>query len=823
MYKDPTEKLELARRRLAILDQERAVLLNIISTLDKKTVHESTPELVQEKSTTQHFQYTDNKALSQHEKIALFRSLFRGREDVYAVRFESARTGKSGYQPACKNEWIRGLCRKPKIKCHECDNRKLLPITDEVIKSHIIGHDHDRPNKPFIIGVYPLLPNDTCWFLAVDFDKKTWTEDVLAFVETCRSNDIQPAIERSRSGNGAHVWIFFADAVEAGMARRLGATLITETMERRPEIGLDSYDRLFPNQDIMPKGGFGNLIALPFQRNSLAGGNTVFLDEDFAPYKDQWAFLADTKRLNRSKVENIVSVAARQGRIMGVRMVATDDAEDDPWTMPPSRRKKDPPISEPLPEKVSVVLANQIYVQRKDLPPQLVNRLIRLAAFQNPEFYKNQAMRLNVYNTPRIISCAEALPKYIGIPVGCLDDLQKLFSDLDVEFVVNDERKTGVPIAVEFHGTLRPEQETAVKELLRHDNGVLAAGTAFGKTVVAIHLLAKRGVNTLILVHRKQLMDQWATRIATFLDLPASDIGRIGGGKSKPTGKIDIGMIQSLCRKGVVNDLVSDYGNIIIDECHHISAPSFEQVIRRSSAKYITGLSATATRRDGHHPVIFMQCGPIRFRTDSRQETKQRRFDHKVIMRETEFTFPSEAGDKTPIHDLYSAIVADQRRNAMIVKDICAATKAGRSPVVLTERRQHIQVLADLLRDKVANLIVLTGDMGSKQRKATLARLTSVSDTAERVILATGKYLGEGFDDSRLDTLFLVMPISWKGTLAQYAGRLHRQHDMKKEVVIYDYVDVKVPMLNRMFLKRINGYDAIGYRVMPINQNELIL
>lgn len=816
-YQDPKTKLETAKRRLATLDKERAVLLNLIGKLEKTVRRVSEVPLDADKTRVDaKSSHPVANASSQADKIALFRSFFRGRDDVYALRFESSRTGKSGYQPACKNEWIGGLCRKPRIKCTECDNRRLLPMTDEVIRQHILGQDPRRPGKDFTVGVYPLLPDDKCWFLAIDFDKATWTDDVMVFVETCRLHGIQPAMERSQSGNGAHVWFFFSDAIEAGLARRLGSTLITETMERRPEMGLDSYDRLFPNQDIMPKGGFGNLIALPFQRNAVSKGNTVFLDDGLAPFQDQWMHLGGIRRLDRNLVEAIVEEAARQGKIMGVRMVAADGAEDDPWTLPPSRRKKEPRISGPLPQAIAVVLANQIYIKKAELSPSLINRLIRLAAFQNPEFYRNQAMRLPVYKIPRIISCAEDIQKYIGLPIGCLDDLRSLFADLGVAMTVTDERKEGAPIDVVFQGQLRPEQVIAAREMLHHDIGVLAAGTAFGKTVVAIYLLAKRGVNTLILVHRKQLMDQWANRIATFLGLDISRIGLVGGGKSKPTGKIDIGMIQSLCRKGVVNDIVANYGHLIVDECHHISAPSFEQVARRSSAKFITGLSATVTRQDGHHPIIFMQCGPIRYRTDARKEAAKRPFEHKVMVRETAFSMPVTEG--MMIHDFFAAMTFDQQRNAMIVDDVFAAVKAGRCPVVLTERRQHLDLLAGLLNGRVKNLVVLSGGMGSKRRRQTAERMAVIPATDERVILATGKYLGEGFDDARLDTLFLAMPISWKGTLAQYAGRLHRQHDMKKEVVIFDYADVRIPILDRMFRKRLHGYDAIGYHIISAHE-----
>jgi superfamily II DNA or RNA helicase len=423
-------------------------------------------------------------------------------------------------------------------------------------------------------------------------------------------------------------------------------------------------------------------------------------------------------------------------------------------------------------------------------------------------------MRLPTYATPRIISCAEDHGKHIGLPIGCLDELREMLKNLGIGVALEDRREPGSLIDAGFRGELRPEQAEAAALMLKHDTGVLAASTAFGKTVVATYLIAKRGVNALILVHRKQLMDQWCERLASFLDMDPKRIGRSGGGTGKPAGVIDVAMIQSLVRKGAVSDLVSRYGHLVVDECHHVSAPSFEQVARRCPAKYMTGLSATVTRKDGHHPIILMQCGPIRFRTDARKDAVQRPFDHRVIVQETGFTGPS--GDGARIHDIYAALVVNPDRNRMITNAVVAAVNAGRCPVLLTERRDHMDALVRLLTGKVPHLIVLAGGMGRKQRKAVAAQLAVAPPGEGRLLIATGKYLGEGFDDARLDTLFLGMPISWRGTLAQYAGRLHRLHDQKRDVLIYDFADVDAPMLNRMFHRRLAGYHAIGYRVESI-------
>jgi len=514
---------------------------------------------------------------SPEAKIALFRSLFRGRDDVYPRRFESRKTGRSGYAPACANEWIRGVCEKPRIKCAECPNRRFLPVTDDVIRWHLSGTDAE--GQPFVAGVYPLLLDETCFFLAVDFDKAGWREDTAAFLETCHQLNLAAALERSRSGRGAHVWFFFKEAIPAALARRLGSHVLTETMERRPDIGLDSYDRLFPNQDTMPHGGFGNLMALPLQRAARKQDNTVFLDSAFAPWTDQWTFLASVRKIARSQVEQIVEDAERRGRILGVRLPPQDDEVAEPWTAPPSRRREASIVGE-LPESLDLVLGNQIYIPKQQLHPGLRNRLLRLAAFQNPEFYKAQSMRLSTYNKPRVVACAEDLPHHIGLPRGCLDDVRKTLIELGVRLAIRDERCDGSRLEVRFQGELRREQKPAATAMLRHETGVLAATTAFGKTVVAAWLIAQRGVNTLVLVHRRQLLDQWVERLSTFLDVPAKSIGRIGGGRSRPTGNIDVGIIQSLVRKGVVDDRVAEYGHVIVDECHHLSAHSFEQVIR---------------------------------------------------------------------------------------------------------------------------------------------------------------------------------------------------------------------------------------------------
>lgn len=747
-------------------------------------------------------------------KIALFRSLFRGREDIYARRFESAKSGRSGYAPACGNEWVRGVCEKPRIKCADCPNRRFLPITDEVVRWHLSGRDprgHD-----FVMGVYALLQDETGFFLAVDLDGPDWSKDAGAFIETCRRLGVPAALERSRSGNGGHIWLFFAEAIPAGLARKLGAHLLTETMERRPEIGLRSYDRFFPNQDTLPKGGFGNLIALPLQKRARCDGHSEFLDDQLEPWPDQWAFLASLRKLSRGQVETLVRDAEARGRVVGVRMAAAEEGDDSPWLLPPSRRRLEPPIEGTLPGRLELVLADQIYIEKEPLAPGLRNRLLRLAAFQNPEFYRAQGMRLPTYDKPRIIACAEEHAKHFALPRGCLDEVKALFAGLKIDVSVRDERCRGTPLALSFAGTLRAEQQAAAEALLRHDTGVLSATTAFGKTVVASWLIARRDVSTLVLVHRQQLLEQWIERLSTFLNVPAASIGRLGGGRRKFTGGLDVALMQSLVRKGTVDDSVANYGHLIVDECHHLSARSFELVARRAKARFVTGLSATVTRKDGHHPIIFMQCGPIRHRVDARQQAAARPFTHHVFVRPTGF-HPNEppADDaRVEFQQLCAALSGDAGRNRLIIDDVLAAVREGRSPLLLTERTGHVRFFAEQLSSEVPHVIALQGGMGRKALAATLAHAAQAADGKGRVVIATGKYIGEGFDDPRLDTLFLAMPVSWRGTVAQYAGRLHRLHDGKREVRIYDYADLDVAMLARMFERRCRGYEAIGYTIL---------
>jgi superfamily II DNA or RNA helicase len=738
-------------------------------------------------------------------KVRLFRSLFRGRTDIFPTRFVSRKTGNPGYAPACSNKFGTGLCLlKAGGKCSDCVNQAFVAVDDQVITDHLRGRH--------VMGVYPLLEDETCWFLAVDFDKRSWKEDVAAFADTSRALGIPAAVERSRSGNGAHAWFFFSAPVSANVARRMGCYLVTETMSRRHELGMQSYDRLFPNQDTLPRGGFGNLIALPLQHEPRQQGNSVFINERFEPFADQWLFLASIQRIEPGTADTIAKEATRTGQVVGVRFAEVIDDEEAaaPWTRLPSGRTPVSRITGPLPSEVRGVLAQRLFIEKTGLPAVLLNQLKRLAAFQNPEFYKKQRMRLSTAMTPRVISCAEDLEQYISLPRGCLTATEELLHEYRVTVKIADERYLGPPLELKFHGELTAVQSTAARKLLEHDTGVFVAPPGIGKTVLGTYLVAQRACSVLILVHRKPLLQQWVAQLAMFLGIDEKRIGRIGGGKRKPNGLIDVATIQSLVRKDEVDDLVASYGHVIVDECHHVSAGSFERVLSAVKARYITGLTATPQRRDGRHPISEMQLGPVRFRVDAKSQAAGRPFDHKLIVRETGCRIGGDQAD-IGIQELYQAIARNEVRNTLIINDVIAAIQEGRSPILLTERKDHLEYLADRLRGFVRHLIVLQGGMSAKVRNRFVDQLASIPDTTERLVLATGRYIGEGFDDSRLDTLFLAMPVSWKGTLIQYSGRLHRLHSNKTEVRIYDYVDQEVPMLMRMFEKRLATYRAIGY------------
>ena len=757
--------------------------------------------------------------LSLDERVALFMSLFKGRKDVFARRWFSKSTGKGGYQPVCVNEWRRGVCDKKKFKCAECPNRDFAPLTSQDVYRHLEGKDE---NCCDVVGLYAIMPDNNCSFLCTDFDDKSckhgYKDDVLAFVGVCRDWQIPYAIERSRSGNGAHVWIFFEEPLPAFKARRLGNAILTEAMNRDGRMSFNSYDRFFPNQDRMPEGGFGNLVALPLQGQARKNLNTVFVDDDFLAYKDQWTFLYNIKKLREDDVDKLLNLHVNED--FGA---LSTSSESKPWVTPTPQdvTKAD------FYSTMEIVKADKIYIPLKSISAKVLNHLKRIAAFKNPEFYSKQALRLSTYSVPRIISCFDITDEYLAMPRGCEDAILSFLNDNNVKYTITDETSHGKKISVTFTGKEREEQTDAINALLTYSNGVLHATTAFGKTVTAAAIIARKKVNTLILVHSKALLTQWHERLTEFLDIDFkkpeepkkrgrkkvfSPIGCLDSTCNSLHGVIDIALIQSCLDENGVKPFVQDYGMVIVDECHHVSSITFEHVLKNIKAHTVYGLTATPIRKDGQQPIIFMQCGPIRFSADAKSQIAKQSFDRYLIPRFTSYRSITE--DRQTITAMYQSLSEDTVRNDLIVKDICKAVDSGRTPIILTNRTSHVTLLAEKLKTTIPNVITLTGSGSTKDKREALQRLQTISPSEPLVIVATGKYVGEGFDYPRLDTLFLALPISWKGLVAQYAGRLHRENEGKKDVRIYDYIDIHEPVCDSMYRKRLKGYASIGYKTI---------
>lgn len=764
--------------------------------------------------------------LSIDERIRLFQSLFKGREDVFARRWFSKTTGKSGYQPVCINEWKQGICDKKKYRCAICPNRNFAPLTTQDMYRHLEGKDEYCCD---VVGLYAIMQDNNCAFLCADFDDKNckygYKEDVLAYVGVCREWLIPYAIERSRSGNGAHVWIFFEAPLPASKARRLGNAILTEAMMHNGQMSFNSYDRFFPNQDYLPEGGFGNLVALPLQGQARRKENSVFVDNDFLVYKDQWAFLYNLKKIRESTVDQLLRLHYQEelGKL-------SMSSENKPWVTPLPQNI----TQEDFHAKVEIIKADKLYIPLKAVSAKVLNHLKKIAAFKNPEFYSKQALRLSTYAIPRIISCFDITNEYLAMPRGCEDATRSFLNDNAVTYTITDKTNHGNKISVSFQGEEREEQLEAINALLPYTNGILHATTAFGKTVTAAAIIARKKVNTLILVHSKALLKQWHDRLTEFLniDYPKheeknkrgrrkvfSPIGCFDSSGNTLHGIIDIALIQSCLDEDGVKPFVQDYGMVIVDECHHVSSITFEQVLMSIKAHTIYGLTATPIRKDGHQPIIFMQCGPIRFSTDVKSQIAKQSFDRFLIPRFTSYNSILE--DRLSIATLYKYLSEDEIRNNLIVEDICKAVNTGRTPIILTNRTAHVSVLAEKLKATIKNVISLTGAGTTREKREAMQRLQTIPDSEQLVIVATGKYIGEGFDYPRLDTLFLALPISWKGLLTQYAGRLHREYEGKKDVRIYDYIDIHEPICDSMYRKRLKGYAAIGYKTINTAQPTL--
>lgn len=756
--------------------------------------------------------------LSLQDKIELFCSLFKGRDDMFARRWYSKTSGKAGYQPVCQNEWTP-LCDKRKYKCADCPNRLFSPLTYNDYYRHLEGKDADGRD---VIGIYVLNEDNTCHLLCTDFDDKNcehgYQDDVLTFVDVCKSWNVPCSIERSRSGNGAHVWIFFESPVLAVKARRLGNAILTEAMNREGKISFKSYDRFFPNQDTLPEGGLGNLVALPLQGNARKNGNSVFVNEFFEPYPDQWAYLLNARKLSEQALEELLKQNADTMSLGDL----SKTSENNPWEVPATNKI----VQTDFTSEIVITKSNMLYITLNQLSSKVLNHLRRIASFRNPEFYSKQALRLSTYSTPRIISCAELTEEHLALPRGCEDAVVELLKEKGVAFRLDDKTNHGRNISIHFNGELRKEQQEAVNTLTSNNTGILSATTAFGKTVAAIGIIAKRGVNTLILVHTKALLDQWVQRLEQFLvidEIPKveedkrrrkqslSPIGTLSSTGNKLHGIIDIALMQSCISDNEVKSFVKDYGMVIADECHHVSAINFEQILKVTNAQYVYGLTATPIRKDGHQPIIFMQCGPIRYSADAKVQMQNQSFQRLLVPRFTPFRLVSN--EDIAFAKVTQQIAEDEYRNILIVRDILEVLKNGRSPIILTSRTSHVALLAEQLQPHCPNVITLVGSNSSKEKRQKMEQLLSIPSSEPLIIVATGKYIGEGFDYARLDTLFLVSPVAWKGIIAQYAGRLHREHEGKQEVLIYDYIDIRVPVCESMYRKRLKGYASIGYRI----------
>ena len=796
------------QQRLAALRQKLAALTTeLVKTEEELTTLEADGQLNLGATPASTVQIPRTPA----EKVSLFLDLFGTRRSVYPKRWENHKAGKSGYAPACDNDSFvnrqNGICRKPKVKCSECPHQRFPSLDARAVETHLRGEQ--------TLGVYAIGTDDTCRFLAADFDGEGWREDVLAYREAAERLGLAVAIERSRSGNGAHGWIFFAEPVPAVTARRLGTILVAKASALRPTLGLSAYDRLFPNQDALPVGGFGNLIALPLAKAPRQNGNTLFVDPRMVAFEDQWSYLAGLTRLSRESLDRTLA------RVAPVRPLAPPvqavDASEHQHDFALQNDVMVLDLSHPrirsgmVSGEVTLRLDAQIHVPRS-LPIPVLAALRRLATFPNPVFHEKLRLRLATYETPRFLFVGEWHADRLVLPRGVLDQSLSLLETAGATVVVQDARVVGTRVPWKFQGELREGQETAVRKMLAEDDGVLCAPPGAGKTVMGCALIARTRTSALVLVHRAVLVEQWRETATRFLGLKRKEIGLWRGPTPRLTGRFDIAMLPSLARVENLAAALAGYGVIVVDECHHVPATSFEMVLKACSSRRVYGLTATPKRKDRLEKLLFAQCGPIRHTLVDAPTDEVR----TVKVRRTTVVFPSDAGPRPPIHLVWEALVQDESRIKVIVADLLSCAASGRSPLVLADRKVYLERLQAAFTAEVTGVTChrLDGQMGKKARNEVLRQIDEhYNERKPFVLFATASLIGEGFDLPRLDTLVLAMPLSFKGRLVQYAGRLHRRHEAKGAALIFDYLDDNHAITSAMFRRRLAGYNELGYRI----------
>jgi len=777
-----------------------------------------------------------------------FYSLFKGRNDIFSRRAK-LKNGKAAYFPVCENFWRYGICPKrdsKKVKCYECSNHRWRQLTQRVLMEHLIGRRDDCTD---VIGIYPMFQDETCCFLVFDFDNhdkgtigqdnanndSAWIEEVNAMRDICKINNVDILVERSRSGKGAHVWLFFVEHVKTVIARQFGAALLTKGAESVNQKDFKSYDRMIPAQDYMPEGGFGNLVALPLQGRALRLGNSAFVDERWNALPDQWAAMRSVRKISLEFIEKKITEWSVNGILGTLAEDMSGETGKEEQTEKPWIRKSETFNRADVEGILHIVYADMIYVNVDNVEPRLQNKLRRLAAFSNPLFYKNQAMGLSNYDVPRITSCSRDRGHYLCLPRGCEEKLKEKLLAADITFNEKDERQQGKHIKVSFIGNLYGEQMKAVEKLIPYNTGVLAATTAFGKTAVGAYIVANLGVNAMILVHNTEIMQNWEDELNKFLKinepLPEyrtpkgrlkkrkSVIGKLYSGHNSLNGIVDIVMVSSLGKKENIRQVVKDYGLVIMDECHHAGAATVEHVLNEVNANHVYGFTATPKREDGQEQKIFMQFGKIRYRYTALDRARAQGIEHYILPRFTHFVVAE--CEKIKIQDAYKAIVNSDIRNKQIIADTKECIENGRTPLVLTKYKEHANVLFDKMKKMADHVFLLQGGGKSKEKETIREQMKNVHENETVILVAIGKYIGEGFNYPRLDTLLLAMPISWQGNVEQYAGRLHRDYATKKDVIIYDYVDAHVRVLEKMYHKRVQTYKKIGYKIISKVQTEI--